>query len=259
MIEANKAALPGRRWPLYVAAGVHRRALRDGAAAAEAVWTVLRERAVEWSRSIAPAARSDLGAQIIQQWHRHCYLSVVAERMGFSTPLRSVSEAEVAAVLRSVEAGEAWRIVGADEVPLMTPHNTRTTDLDRRLDAGEVGAQPAPPPRFDSPTLRLQLERRWETAAPPARAALARAAGLSPVLAGVVSHLAHISSLDMSTQGALRRAYLSRLERAQPRPKPYAPTTADRVVGPPAEAAADMFGTDPIAAYHHRAPGRGLS
>ena len=61
VIEANKAALPGRRWPLYVAAGVHRRALRDGAAAAEAVWTALRERAVEWSRSIAPGPPPSFG------------------------------------------------------------------------------------------------------------------------------------------------------------------------------------------------------
>ena len=85
-IAANVGAVPGRQWPLYVAAGVHPRALRDGAAAGEAVWTALRDRAVEWSRSIAPADRADLAGQIVQQWHRRCYLGAVNEQMGLVTP-----------------------------------------------------------------------------------------------------------------------------------------------------------------------------
>lgn len=245
-IAANVGAVPSPRWPLYVAAGVHHRGLRDGSAAGEAVWTTLRDRAAEWSRSVVAAERSDLVGQIVQQWHRRCYLVVVNERMGLATPLKSVSEAEVQAVIHSVEAGEARRIVDRAGVPLITAHNTRTTETDRRLDAGEVGVVRPPPPRRDSQVLRQQVERRWETAAPLLRSSLAREAGLTPTLADVVSRINNLSALDAHTQGAIRRAYLDRLKQVvAEQPERYQPGPSDTIHGPAERAAAEMFGLDP--------------
>lgn len=245
-IGANVGAVPGRRWPLYVAAGVYHRGLRDGARAGEAVWTALQARAVEWSRSVAPADRSDLVGQIVEQWHRRCYLAVVDEQMGLATPLRRVSEAEVQAVIQTVEAGQARRIVDRDGVPVMTAQNTRTTELDRRLDAGEAGVVPPPPPRLDSAVLRQQLEHRWESAAPRSRSSLAQDAGLSPTLADVVSRVRSLSTLDAHTQGAIRRAYLDRLSQlaGAEQPEPYRASPDDMIDSPPDRAAVEMFGLD---------------
>lgn len=245
-IAANVGAVPGPRWPLYVAAGVHHRGFRDGAAAGEAVWTTLRDRAAEWSRSVAAAERSDLVGQIVEQWHRRCYLAVVDERMGLATPLKRVSEAEVQAVIQSVEAGEARRIVDRAGVPLITAQNTRTTEADRRLDAGEVGVVRPPPARRDSQVLRQQVEQRWETATPQSRSSLAREAGLTPILANVVSRINTLSALDAHTQGAIRRAYLNRLEHAgTQQPERYQPGPADMIHGTAEWAAAEMFGLNP--------------
>lgn len=246
-IAANVGAVPGRQWPLYVAAGVHHRALRDGAAAGEAVWTALRDRAVEWSRSIAPADRADLAGQIVQQWHRRCYLGAVNEQMGLVTPLRRVTEAEIQAVIASVEAGQARRIVDQDGIPTMTAQNTRTTEIDRKLDAGRTGVVPPPPPRLDDPLLRRQLEQRWEIAPARSRFSLAEAGGLSPVLADVVSRITHLSALDPHMQASIRRAYLDRLtDVAQAaEPEPYQPDPSDLIDGPPDRAAAEMFSLDP--------------
>ncbi len=247
-IAANVGATEGqnRRWPFYMAAGVYRRGLRDGAAAGATVWSNLRDRAAEWSLTIAPAERSDVSGQILQQWYRRCFLAAVNDRLGLSTDLRRVTAAEVEAVVRSVAAGETVRLVHPDGVPVMTQHNTRTTRADRRLDAGAVGiAQPSPPP-LDSPILRQQVERRWDAARPSTRASLARDAGLPPVLADIVGRIRNLTQLDTDTQTAIRHAYVDRLTAAAaPEPEPYVVRDSDRLDGPPDRAAAEMFALEP--------------
>ena len=242
-IAANVGAVEGqsRRWPLYMAAGVYLRGQHDGATAATDVWSRLRDRAAEWSQAIAPADRSDVTGQILQQWHRRCYLTTVDERLGLATDLRRVTAAEVTAVIHSVEAGEIVRIVHPDGVPVMTQHNTRTSPVDRRLDAGEVGVVAAPPPPADSPVLRQQVERRWDAARPSTRASLAQEAGLPAPLADIVGRIQHLSSLDANTQGAVHDAYRRRLAEVAQEPEPYAVRADDRIDGPPDQAAATML------------------
>lgn len=139
------------------------------------MWTSLRDQAAGRCRSVC-ADRGDLPdlqVQVLRQWYRRCYLDAVNDAMRVSTPLRRVSAAEVQAVIVSLRLGEVRRIIGRDGIPLMTSQNTRTTDLDRRLDAGEVGVVPPPGSPRKSPELRMRAETRWATADAGDRAELA--------------------------------------------------------------------------------------
>ncbi|MGI3785190.1 MAG: hypothetical protein ACRYG2_30905, partial [Janthinobacterium lividum] len=132
---------PDRDVPLRLVATLHRTAVDDAAATVSGLHTALanagpRRAAVHIAnQEPTDAART----AILQHWHQRCYLAVVDAQLGLLQPLQAVTAAEAREVTAAVDRGRARRLIGPDNIPLVTRHGTAMTDADRHLAAGMVG------------------------------------------------------------------------------------------------------------------------
>lgn len=158
---------------LRLVGSLHRRALTD-AASAGAAW----EKALDAAgprRAAAHVARhqpavDELQAAILRHWYRRSYLATVHAQLRVLQPLQAVTAAEAGEVAAAVEQGRTWQLIGTDGIPLVTRHATVTTDVDRRLAAGEAGVvdPPAaapkgqrPPAQVTNAALRARVLAAW--------------------------------------------------------------------------------------------------
>jgi len=137
---------PAPDLPLRLAGGLHGRAVRDAAAAANSQQSALvgaaPRRAAE--QRAHQAFTGEARTAILEHWYQRCYLATAQAQLGVLHPLQAVTRAEAREVAASVEHRQARQLTGEDGVPLVTTHGTAMTDVDRRLAAGEAGVV-APP------------------------------------------------------------------------------------------------------------------
>lgn len=193
---------------------------------------------------------------MMRHWYQRCYLAAGDTLLGSFEPLRAVTEGEAQQVAISVRSGRACRLIGADGVPLVTAHETRLTEADRRLAAGETRVVPADlsARTVTNRALRLRVTRAWNQSSDITRAEWAAAAGVTT--AGWATPWEQIPK---DQQAPLTAHWLHQHRFVQPRPsldqepQPVYPEFLARPIdGPPEQAAARMFGHTPLPCFPHR-------
>lgn len=229
---------------LHAVAAVRDVAIDDAAHAATAVVERLAHVATRRAVLHVPDDRFDgeqLAIHVSRHWYQRCYDDHVQGATGSRHPLASVTAAEEQQVALVLEQGQAWRLIGPDGIPLLTPHSTVQTSLDRRLAAGSAGlVSPVSDERHHTDTslpLRQRVMRTWNDLAPHERSQWLRLADSDPTSGDLAW-----STLRPGTQTKIIRLYLD-----THRPSQLAgPFEHPAIDAEPRTAAALMF--------NHRAP-----
>ncbi|QDP95280.1 hypothetical protein FOE78_04585 [Microlunatus elymi] len=187
----------------------------------------------------APDDRFDgdqLRVHVTRHWYKRCYDNVVDGAVMARHPLAAVTDAEQLEVAKVMANREVRRLIGRDNIPLVTAHGTKITEVDRGLASGEVGLVPALPPRIGKVTNAMSIEDRireaWNDMPRNTRQHWLRLAAVSPT-----STRASWGGLDESKKAALVEHYRMT----------YLPDLADTrfrgqlIKEPDAEAARQMF------------------
>lgn len=188
-------------------------------------------------------------AAVLQAWYRRSFDDAV-DFTAREQPLRAVTAQEAELVAQAVTTGQIRRIVGSDGIVVVTQNATMTSDVDRRLAAGEVGVVEPQTPIRSHATLEAQVRQGWNNKGLSGRKLLIGRAGAEgvdphttwaqlpwPVATTYIRHwLDTHRSLADADQPTLEAAH--QYELCAPIP------------GPPASAAALMFNlpTAPTAA-----------
>lgn len=167
------------------AVGVVRNTARDDAAHAASEIT-LRLRSVVARRAVLHAGdeRFDSDAirvHVARHWYKRCYDDCVEGATQSRIPLRAVTDAEERQVALVLTTGTVRRLIGEDNVPLVTAHSTLVNEVDRRLAEGEIDVLPAHSiaslPFDATKPLSAQIQHAWAHASEAERLRWARMAG----------------------------------------------------------------------------------
>ena len=222
------------------AVGVVRNTARDDAAHAAAE-IASRLRSVVVRRAVLHAGdeRFDANAvrvHVSRHWYKRCYDDCVEGATQSRMPLRAVTDAEERQVALILATGTVRRLIGDDNVPLVTAHSTLVNEVDRRLAEGEIDVLPAhsiASLSFDATQpLSAQIQGAWAYASEAERvrwARLADAEGTEPPGAW--------HTLGVQAQTRLIRYYLE-AHRGDLRDRAF---ESDVIAAEPQIAAAQMF------------------
>jgi hypothetical protein len=172
---------------------------------------------------------------VIRHWYQRCYDDRVHAATRSQQPLTNVTDAEERQVALTLESRQIKRLIGRDGIPLITPQSTLTTDVDRRLAAGEAGVV-SPVTDVSHHTdaflaLRSRVIRTWSDLTQSGRVQWLRIAGVAP---GEALGWSHLQGDD---QGKIIRLYLETHRRGL-LPAPFDPPA---IATPPEIAARRMF------------------
>lgn len=167
-------------------------AISDAARAASQIVDILRSVGARRAIQHAPDDRFDgdrLRVHVTRHWYLRCYQDHVEHVTGSQQPLTAITYGEQAQVAVVLETRVPRRIIDRHGVPLMTAHGTATTDIDRRLAAGEthvVSGVTDPKHRINpQTTLRHQVTRAWADLDVALREHWIRAAGAEIPIRGL--------------------------------------------------------------------------
>lgn len=141
-----------------------------------------------------------------RHWYQRCYDDHVEAATRSQQPLAGVTDAEERQVAAALETRTIRRLIGRDGIPLVTAHNTRLNDIDRRLAVGETGVIPAVTGQTNHgefENLRKRVTRTWAALPDSERTQWLR-------LAGANDHIESSgwSRLGGDQQGKVIRYYL---------------------------------------------------
>ena len=147
-----------------------------------------------------------LRVQVTRHWYKRCYDNTVNEAVMATHPLAAITQAEELQVAQVLATCQVRRLIGRDNIPLVSVHGTRLTELDRRLAAGETGLVPALPSEIHASKRFASLEQRvreaWQEMPRDTRNHWLRLAGAAPT-----SPRASWSGLDDTQRTALVQHY----------------------------------------------------
>ena len=173
---------------------------------------------------------------VARHWYKRCYDDCVEGATQSRMPLRAVTDAEERQVALVLATGTVRRLIGDDNVPLVTAHSTLVNEVDRRLAKGEIDVLPAHSiasiPFDATQPLSAQIQGAWARASEAERLRWARMAG-----AEGAEGLGVWPSLGVEDQTRLIRYYLD-AHRGDLRDRPFEP---DVIATEPGVAAAEMF------------------
>lgn len=222
------------------AVGVVRDTARDDAAHAAAE-IASRLRSVADRRAVLHAGdeRFDADAvrvHVARHWYKRCYDDWVEDATQSRMPLRAVTDAEERQVALVLAIGTVRRLIGDDQVPLITAHSTLVNEVDRRLATGEIDVLPAhlvaSLPFDATQPLGRQIRGAWARASVTERLRWARMAAAEGTEA-----LGAWPTLGVEDQTRLIRYYLD-AHRGDLRDRPFEP---DTIIAQAEVAAAQMF------------------